>query len=245
MQIISYVLLALGAASSVAAFPAAIENAPLPAEIVARTPILPAGVTIKEAIVILAAYIAENDHTAEIHLDPAVASAVVWGQTTRGSVADTTNLKVDIVSDAQAAAAAAKVVKRETAVAAVDRLCFSTSIANFLYYKSKQTPAGLNWTDDGCSSSPDMPLGFNFLNSYARPIYCVLPVGPEHVLTRKIGASATTLDTATSRRRTGSARPTDSRLTTDSTRTCTACAARTVASRWLRASAWPMSTTLL
>lgn len=44
-----------------------------------------------------------------------------------------------------------------------DGLLFHTPIASFLSSKAAQSPAGLIWTDDGCSKSPDKPDGYNFL----------------------------------------------------------------------------------
>ena len=58
--------------------------------------------------------------------------------------------------------------KRETAKAATDRLLFTNSLATFLYNKSIKNPSSLDWADNGCSNSPDNPLGFNFLQSCMR-----------------------------------------------------------------------------
>jgi hypothetical protein len=88
-----------------------------------------------------------------------------WGITVRGSVPDVTNLTTDIVPESSVPAS---LEKRETLIAATDRLLFNTTMTNFLYYKSITDPAELNWTDDGCSDSPDEPLGYNFLYACMR-----------------------------------------------------------------------------
>ena len=56
---------------------------------------------------------------------------------------------------------------RETDEEATDRLLFDTSIADFQTARDAQDPATLDWSSDGCSSSPDQP-GFNFLPSCYR-----------------------------------------------------------------------------
>ncbi|KAI5790580.1 prokaryotic phospholipase A2-domain-containing protein [Peziza echinospora] len=91
---------------------------------------------------------------------------------TRGNVVDTTDLATDILPEDHVPSylLANSLQARQTASlnAATDRLLFTNTLAQFLAAKSKQDPAGLNWTDDGCSSSPDKPLGFNFLHSCMR-----------------------------------------------------------------------------
>jgi hypothetical protein len=50
-----------------------------------------------------------------------------------------------------------------------DTLIFSTTLSKFLYIKAfRPQSSSLDWTDDGCSNSPDEPLGFNFLPSCQR-----------------------------------------------------------------------------
>ncbi|KAJ4304606.1 hypothetical protein N0V90_000132 [Kalmusia sp. IMI 367209] len=76
---------------------------------------------------------------------------------------------VSIVGLASVALAVpADLVVRETAVQATDRLLFSTSISGFVAARNAQNPSTLDWSSDGCSSSPDNPLGFNFENSCYR-----------------------------------------------------------------------------
>ena len=43
--------------------------------------------------------------------------------------------------------------------AATDRLLFSTWIEDFLAARAAQDPPGLDYSSDGCSSSPDNPFG--------------------------------------------------------------------------------------
>jgi hypothetical protein len=64
--------------------------------------------------------------------------------------------------------AGAVVSPRETAIAATDRLLFSTTISGFETARNAKNPASLDWTSDGCSSSPDNPFGFDFIWSCHR-----------------------------------------------------------------------------
>ena len=57
---------------------------------------------------------------------------------------------------------------RETAAQATDRLLFSTPMTTFLEKKRLKNPGTLDWTDDGCSFSPDKPAGYNFLPACKR-----------------------------------------------------------------------------
>lgn len=68
-----------------------------------------------------------------------------------------------------AIAAPANVLEvRETDVQATDRLVFSSTISQFVAARNANNPPSLDWSSDGCSSSPDNPLGFNFENSCLR-----------------------------------------------------------------------------
>ncbi|KAF2249168.1 hypothetical protein BU26DRAFT_564831 [Trematosphaeria pertusa] len=66
------------------------------------------------------------------------------------------------------AAPSGNLASRETANEATDRLLFSTSISNFETARNAKNPPSLDWSSDGCSSSPDNPLGFDFLYSCHR-----------------------------------------------------------------------------
>ncbi|KAL5428333.1 hypothetical protein PMIN04_000768 [Paraphaeosphaeria minitans] len=65
-------------------------------------------------------------------------------------------------------AAAPTLAPRETAAEATDRLVFRETLAKFITARNAQSPATLDWSSDGCSSSPDNPFGFDFLNSCYR-----------------------------------------------------------------------------
>lgn len=43
-----------------------------------------------------------------------------------------------------------------------DRLLFSSSMDDFLTARKNKSPAGLDWTSDDCSYSPEKPFGYNF-----------------------------------------------------------------------------------
>lgn len=67
-----------------------------------------------------------------------------------------------------AAAPAPPLEARETAVEATDRLVFRETLATFINGRNARNPPTLDWSSDGCSSSPDNPFGFDFLNSCYR-----------------------------------------------------------------------------
>lgn len=88
------------------------------------------------------------------------------GEGDRGDVADETNLSTDIVPETEAASSAASSVSAALSpVSDTDRLLYSTSMPAFLTAKRNKNPGNLDWSDDGCSKSPDKPSGFNFLDS--------------------------------------------------------------------------------
>lgn len=43
-----------------------------------------------------------------------------------------------------------------------DQYLFDISLPQFVTFRNARNPATLDWTSDGCSDSPDNPLGFNF-----------------------------------------------------------------------------------
>jgi hypothetical protein len=50
-----------------------------------------------------------------------------------------------------------------------DQYLFSTNLNSFQTIRAQQPYAGqLDWTSDGCSSSPDNPFGFNFVKACYR-----------------------------------------------------------------------------
>lgn len=61
-----------------------------------------------------------------------------------------------------ALAAPASVAPRETLEAVTDRYLFSIPLPSFLQFRANKDPESLDWSSDGCSSSPDNPFGFPF-----------------------------------------------------------------------------------
>ncbi|POS69609.1 hypothetical protein DHEL01_v211998 [Diaporthe helianthi] len=43
-----------------------------------------------------------------------------------------------------------------------DRYLFDIGLDQFVTFRNARNPATLDWTSDGCSDSPDNPLGFNY-----------------------------------------------------------------------------------
>jgi len=90
----------------------------------------------------------------------------------RGSVPDTTDLSRDLVPGEKRTTllerGLAALAKRETDEQATDRLLFSEDMSTFLTAKENTNPPSLIWTDDGCSDSPDKPLGYDFLHACQR-----------------------------------------------------------------------------
>ncbi|KAK2763883.1 hypothetical protein FQN54_009501 [Arachnomyces sp. PD_36] len=68
---------------------------------------------------------------------------------------------------ALAAPTTSQLSARETDEEATDRLLFDSAIEDFIAARDATDPASLDWSSDGCSSSPDNP-GFDFLNSCYR-----------------------------------------------------------------------------
>lgn len=86
--------------------------------------------------------------------------------------------------------------RQETAVQATDRLLFSSTMSQFLAARNARNPPSLDWSSDGCSSSPDNPFGFDFRNS------CYRHVSTPHSVSHKLSPNKhRTLDTATPRSR--------------------------------------------
>jgi hypothetical protein len=53
---------------------------------------------------------------------------------------------------------------RQTSLVTVtDQYLFSLTLPQFSAKRNARDPATLDWTSDGCTSSPDNPLGFNFV----------------------------------------------------------------------------------
>lgn len=61
-------------------------------------------------------------------------------------------------------ALAAPLESRQTSLVTVtDNYLFSLTLPQFTTKRNAQDPASLDWTTDGCTSSPDNPLGFPFI----------------------------------------------------------------------------------
>jgi hypothetical protein len=59
-------------------------------------------------------------------------------------------------------------VQRQSIQTITDSLLFSDSMAQFQAARNAKNPSNLDWSSDGCSDSPDNPLGFDFLESCQR-----------------------------------------------------------------------------
>lgn len=57
----------------------------------------------------------------------------------------------------------ASISTRQDAEAITDQLLFKDTLPEFITRRNAKDPATLDWTSDGCSSSPDNPFGFPFV----------------------------------------------------------------------------------
>jgi hypothetical protein len=53
--------------------------------------------------------------------------------------------------------------KRQDVDAVTDTLLFDTSLPNFIVARNALNPSYLDWSSDGCTDSPDNPLGFPYV----------------------------------------------------------------------------------
>lgn len=53
--------------------------------------------------------------------------------------------------------------KRQSANTVTDQLLFSVTLPTFTARRNARDPATLNWTSDGCTTSPDNPFGYPFV----------------------------------------------------------------------------------
>ncbi|KAM0542872.1 hypothetical protein ACHAPJ_012595 [Fusarium lateritium] len=53
--------------------------------------------------------------------------------------------------------------KRQSANTVTDQLLFSVTLPQFTARRNARDPPTLDWTSDGCTSSPDNPFGFPFV----------------------------------------------------------------------------------
>lgn len=57
------------------------------------------------------------------------------------------------------------VVARQTDVETItDQYLFDISLDQFETYRNAEDPDTVDWTSDGCTDSPDNPLGFNYVS---------------------------------------------------------------------------------
>ncbi|KAK4183509.1 phospholipase A2 [Podospora australis] len=66
-------------------------------------------------------------------------------------------------SGAEPVLAPTRVSGRQTANTVTDQLLFSSTLPQFTARRNAKNPATLDWTSDGCSSSPDNPFNFPFV----------------------------------------------------------------------------------
>lgn len=57
----------------------------------------------------------------------------------------------------------ASISTRQSANTITDQLLFSVTLPQFTARRNARDPATLDWTSDGCTSSPDNPFGFPFV----------------------------------------------------------------------------------
>ncbi|KAJ6445265.1 phospholipase A2 [Purpureocillium lavendulum] len=55
------------------------------------------------------------------------------------------------------------IAERQSPNAVTDQLLFSLTLPQFTARRNKRDPATLDWSSDGCTSSPDNPFGFPYL----------------------------------------------------------------------------------
>jgi hypothetical protein len=53
-------------------------------------------------------------------------------------------------------------ISRQSLNEITDRYLFSITLPQFTSYRNARNPSTLDWSSDGCSSSPDNPFGFPF-----------------------------------------------------------------------------------
>lgn len=75
-----------------------------------------------------------------------------------------TSLACGALSLLPATALALSVAARQTTLETItDQYLFDISLDQFVAYRDAQNPNTVIWTSDGCTDSPDNPLGFEFV----------------------------------------------------------------------------------
>lgn len=62
------------------------------------------------------------------------------------------------------ATALGRFVSKRDDVSTTDTYLFDISLDEFISYRDAQDPATLDWDSDGCTDSPDNPLGFDYVS---------------------------------------------------------------------------------
>lgn len=62
-----------------------------------------------------------------------------------------------------AAASNQGLVRRDDVETITDEYLFDITLDQFIAYRDAEDPDTVDWTSDGCTDSPDNPLGFNFV----------------------------------------------------------------------------------
>ncbi|PKS05697.1 hypothetical protein jhhlp_007964 [Lomentospora prolificans] len=68
-----------------------------------------------------------------------------------------------LVLPGNSADTSAVVTKRQDATTITDQYLFSITLPVFTQRRNARNPSTLDWTSDGCTSSPDNPLGFPYV----------------------------------------------------------------------------------
>lgn len=63
------------------------------------------------------------------------------------------------------ATALARFVSKRDDVTTTDTYLFDISLDQFITYRDALDPSTLDWVSDGCTDSPDNPLGFDYVSS--------------------------------------------------------------------------------
>ncbi|KAM7215476.1 Prokaryotic phospholipase A2 domain containing protein [Rhypophila decipiens] len=63
----------------------------------------------------------------------------------------------------EGASAGAAITKRQSITTITDQLLYSITLPAFETRRNARNPSNLDWSSDGCSSSPDNPFGFPFV----------------------------------------------------------------------------------
>lgn len=91
-------------------------------------------------------------------------------------------------------------IDRQVLSSLTTQYIFDMAVGQFMTLRETQNPTALDWTSDGCSDSPDNPLGFDFVRTclHKSTLYILNSDLTTH---RNQLASVTTLATGTSKRR--------------------------------------------